>query len=93
MKRRWKLAIAAGILLAIAATPIVYIETACTATPSGWAANAPYKPLQPGNAGNRPEARTWLTFPEWYIVYSADSYGRYLAAGNRPSGYAYGSHR
>jgi hypothetical protein len=90
VKKRWKLAIAAGVLLAIAASPIFYIETACTGAPAGWAANAPYKPLQPGAAGNRPEARTWLTFPEWYIVYSADSYGRYLAAGNRPSGYAYG---
>ena len=46
--------------------------------------------VQPGTDGKRPEARSWLTYPEWYIVYSADSYARYLKAGGRPSGFAYG---
>lgn len=90
MKRRWKIAILLGVLLAILASPIVYIETSCGGAPAGWAADAPYASVQPGDAGKRPEGRTWLTWPEWYIVYSADSYARWLAAGNRPSGYSYG---
>lgn len=90
MKRRWKLAIAAGLLGAVMASPILYIETSCSGPPAGWTADAAYKPIQPDPAGTRPEARSWLTYPEWYIVYSAESYGRYLAQGKRPSGYSYG---
>ena len=89
MKRRWKLAIASGVVLAALATPILYIETSCSGTPQGWAAGAPYTSIQPGTEGKRAEARSWLTYPEWYIVYSADSYARYLTKGGRPSGYAY----
>ncbi|MEI9849816.1 MAG: hypothetical protein WDN24_01915 [Sphingomonas sp.] len=90
MRRRWKvLAGLGGVLAALALTPIVYIETGCTAPPEGWQAAAPYKSVLPGSAGKRPEARTWLTYPEWYIVYSADSYGRYLGAGKPPSGFSY----
>ena len=37
----------------------------------------------------RPEVRTWLTYPEWHIVYSAESLGRHLAAGRPPSAYPY----
>src|SRR4051794_14893304 len=33
----------------------------------------------------RPEEQTYLTLPEWYIVYSADEYAAFLAH-NRPSG-------
>jgi hypothetical protein len=36
----------------------------------------------------RPEEQTYLTLPEWYIVYSADEYAAYLAV-NRPSGFPY----
>ncbi len=32
---------------------------------------------------------TYLTFPEWYIVWSAQEYGRSLSAGNRPSNFPY----
>ena len=53
-------------------------------------AEAPFRSRLPAPPGRRPEARTWLTYPEWHIVYSAETYGRYLAAGNRPSGFATG---
>jgi hypothetical protein len=36
----------------------------------------------------RPEEQTFLTLPEWYIVYSADEYAAFLA-NNRPSGFPY----
>ncbi|MCW3838261.1 hypothetical protein ACFQ1E_19585 [Sphingomonas canadensis] len=76
-------------LLVLGAIPIVYVETQCTAPPNGWQAAAPYRSVLPSDTGKRPEARTWLTYPEWYIVYSAESYGRYLAAGKPPSGFSY----
>lgn len=37
---------------------------------------------------SRPEESTYLTFPEWYIVYSAEEYARVLEK-NRPSQFSY----
>ena len=88
MKRRYKIPlIVAGLLTAIAAVPIVYVESACRgsgATPAAFASR-----LQP--IEHRAEARTWLTYPEWHIVYSAESLGAHLTAGRPPSAYAYWS--
>ena len=42
----------------------------------------------PAGSEIRPEEQTYLTLPEWYIVYSADEYAAYLA-NNRPSGFPY----
>lgn len=90
MKKRWKLTIGAGVALAaIILTPIVYIEGNCR-DPIAGVGDAAYRPIVPA-AERRAEARTWLTYPEWHIVYSADSFGRWLSAGRRPSGYDYGS--
>src|SRR5689334_22493617 len=36
----------------------------------------------------RVEDQTYLTYPEWYIVYSADEYGAYITT-HRPSGFPY----
>jgi hypothetical protein len=90
MKRRWKIAIGAGgVLLAAILIPMAYVEIGCRSPISGFDPNAPYKSiLLP--AERRPEARTFLTYPEWHIVYSAESYGRHLTAARPPSGYAFG---
>jgi len=37
----------------------------------------------------RPEDQTFLTLPEWYIVYSADELGAYLSRGGRPSDFPF----
>ena len=37
----------------------------------------------------RPEDQTFLTLPEWYIVYSADELGAFLSAGGRPSDFPF----
>ncbi|HEX5831567.1 MAG TPA: FAD-binding oxidoreductase, partial [Gemmatimonadaceae bacterium] len=37
----------------------------------------------------RPQASTWMTHPEWDLVYSSEQYGAWLAAGRRPSGFPY----
>ena len=41
-------------------------------------------------AERRALARTWLTYPEWHIVYSAESFGSHLTAGKTPSDYPFG---
>lgn len=90
MKKRWKIAIGAGVALAAAIlTPIAYIELGCRDPIAGLNADGG-KSLLPV-AERRPEARTWLTYPEWHIVYSADSFARWLSAGQPPSGYRYGA--
>jgi hypothetical protein len=85
VKRRWKVLLGvAGALAALAAVPILYIEIGC----SGETKAGRYKPLVDDKAWQREEARTWLTYPEWHIVYSAESFGRFLER-NPPSGYSY----
>ncbi len=39
----------------------------------------------------RGEVRTFVSFPEWYIVYSAEEYADFVARGGYPSGFPYAS--
>jgi hypothetical protein len=88
--RRCKVALGIGsALLLTVLAPILYIEGTCRSPLPGFETGG-YRSLLP-LADRRPEARTWLTYPEWHIVYSADSFGRHLAASRPPSGYRYGS--
>jgi len=90
VKKRWKILLGLGGALTISAlVPITYVETQCRSPLAGLGADAPFRSRLPGQAGRRPEVQTWLTYPEWTIVYSAETYGRYLAAGNRPSGFGH----
>lgn len=90
VKGRWKIALGlAALALAGLMAPIAYIEIGCR-TPLPERDEKSYASLLPVDE-RRPEVRTWLTYPEWHIVYSADSLGRHLAAGRRPSSYPYGS--
>lgn len=87
MKKRWKALIGAGTAAFLfAAVPIGYIELGCTGSDAGIGQTGQYRSMA---SGGRPEARTWLTYPEWHIVYSAEELGRWLARGERPSGYPY----
>jgi hypothetical protein len=86
VKRRYKVMLGvAGVLLALAAAPILYVETQCGAT--GTVPPEAKSLLAPSE--RRGEARTWLTYPEWHIVYSAESLGKHLMAGRKPSDYPY----
>jgi hypothetical protein len=88
VKRRWKIVLSAsGVLLALALAPIITIETTCRSPIEGLDTGG-YQPLVRDAAWKRSEARTWLTYPEWHIVYSAESFGHYLER-NPPSGYHY----
>ena len=92
MKKRWKIAIGLGaLLLATILVPIAYVETACRGPSGTVRPDEPYKRLLTAGPGIRKEARTWLTYPEWHIVYSADSYGRFLET-RRPSAFPYFRH-
>jgi hypothetical protein len=89
MRRRWRVALAAaGVLAALVAVPVAGVELGCRSPLPGFDPHARYRPLI---REGRAEVRTWLTYPEWHIVYSADALGRWLSSGQRPSGYAYGS--
>lgn len=88
MKKRWKILIGAGgVALVAALVPIVYVETQCRSPLPGLNTGPAFASRLPGPAGRRPEAQTWLTYPEWSIVYEAETYARYLSAGGRPSGF------
>lgn len=90
MKTRWKILIGVvAVGVAAIAAPIVYVETACGADGSNPRDAAYRSPL--AAADHRAEVRSWLTYPEWHIVHSADSLGRHLSAGKTPSAYGYGA--
>lgn len=90
MKKRWKiLSGLGGAFLTSALVPIGYVETQCRSPQDGLNAEAPFRSRLPDQTGRRSEAQTWLTYPEWTIVYSAETYGRYLAGGGRPSGFGH----
>ncbi len=88
MKKRWKVLLGlAAVTLVAAAAPILYVETRCGGPDTNPRAAPFASALAP--ADRRPEARSWLTYPEWHIVHSADSLGRHLVAGKPPSAYRY----
>ena len=88
MKRRWKVALGTGaVLLVLVATPILITETQCRAPIEGLSSDG-YKPKVTDKKWQREEARTWLTYPEWHIVYSAESFGQHLQT-RPPSSYHY----
>jgi len=89
----WKTKTALALLLAAMLFPPLFMFGACpfladvqtkpgTATPP--AADA--LPAIEGYA--RPEESTYLTYPEWFIVYSSEEYANFLQAG-RPSDFPY----
>jgi hypothetical protein len=53
-------------IIATLLAPIAYVETACTADPQP----ASNTPLIQDAQFLRPEANTYLTYPEWHIVYA-----------------------
>lgn len=69
-----RLAIVIVALIAVAAAPIVYVETACRVSAEAATAHQ----AQIGPALRRPEVRTYLTYPEWYIVHAYEDFARIL---------------
>ena len=79
--RRWlkRLLILAILLVVVAATPIVWIETACmSGTPS---IASDYRPiLEP--AHHRNEIDSYLTYPEWSIVHAYEDLAGVMRRGS-----------
>jgi hypothetical protein len=83
-----------AILIALTViVPMVYIEGTCGPAASGAAsaASGPTLPAITENGYRRKPDSTYFTFPEWYIVYSFEDFGRFLDRGSE-SGFNYGSH-
>ena len=65
-------------LLALLTAPIAYVEMACTGT----TAAAPYRPIITEPAQQRAEANSYLTYPEWHIVYAYEGLAETLRSGD-----------
>jgi hypothetical protein len=63
-----------GLLL----TPVGYVELFCRGT----ASDETYRPLMTDAAARRREANTYLTYPEWHIVYAYDGLAEALKTGD-----------
>ncbi len=74
---KWPLAALAVFLLLLLA-PVGYVEFACRGTPAAQG----YQPLITDTAFQRREANTYLTYPEWHIVYAYDGLAESLKGGD-----------
>lgn len=72
-----------GILLLIAIIPLIGMAVQCRPFASGPATQTDASSSEYAQLAEeyeaRPEDQTYLTFPEWYIVYSADEYAAFTA--------------
>lgn len=74
---KWILTLLILLVIGLGA-PVAYVETACRGevTPNA------YKPLITDPAFQRQEANTYLTYPEWHIVYAYDGLTETLKDGD-----------
>jgi hypothetical protein len=77
--RRIFAAVAILVVLAVL-VPLAYIEGGCRPTTDIAASSPPGQALPAINEAGyrRKEENTFFTFPEWYIVYSFEDFGRFL---------------
>jgi hypothetical protein len=87
--RRWlqRAAVALLVLVGLMAAPIVWIEGFCTAPRDPQA--RPPAPLVTDRGYARREADSYLSFPEWHIVYAYEDFGGVLRSRDE-SDFAYG---
>ena len=95
MRRCLKRGLAALAILIVltVVVPLGYIEGTCgpAASMAAPAASSPALPAIDEPGYRRKLDNTYFTFPEWYIVYSFEDFGRFLDRGSE-SGFAYGAH-
>lgn len=87
--RRWARRIVIGVLLLAVAlsVPVLWIENACTAPRDRLFRSRPPLVSEPGYA--RRESDSYLSFPEWHIVYAYEDLAGVLRTGDE-SQFAYG---
>ena len=81
-----RLGLALAGLVALLAAPIVWIEAGCTASPQSGERRAAPLVDEPGYA--RRESDSYLSFPEWHIVYAYEDLAGVLRGGDE-SDFAY----
>jgi hypothetical protein len=89
-----RLLVAPAIVLALAVgLPLAYVEGTCGPVESATSAALPASvlPVIEDKGYRRKLDNTYFTFPEWYIVYSFEDFGRFLDRGNE-SGFNYLGH-
>lgn len=74
---KWLLGICA-VALVLLLLPVAYVELACQDDPVG----AGYQPLITDPHWQREEANSYLTYPEWHIVFAYDGLAHTLARGD-----------
>ncbi len=67
-----------AVLLALLLSPVAYVEIACRGDVSG----AAYQPLITDPQYQRREANSYLTYPEWHIVYAYEGLAEVLKNGD-----------
>lgn len=96
MLKRWllrTLALIAILILLAIVVPVAAIELGCRPDTAATSAAAPAVGNLPAIAEKnyrRNELNTYFTFPEWYIVYSFEDFGRFLDDASE-SGFSYTS--
>lgn len=79
----WRsVAVVVLLFLCVIVVPLVGVVVECKPFAAGPPAEAASSAITAGQT--RPEDQTYLTLPEWYIVYSADEYAAFIAH-NPPS--------
>ena len=89
-----RILVTAVVLLALAVlVPMGYIEGSCQPAKTVAAVSGPPTPLPAidEQGYRRKQANTYFTFPEWYIVYSFEDFGRFLNSSSE-SQFGYLSH-
>ena len=76
----WSLA-GFALVLVLLLTPVAYVELACR----GDAESQAYRPVIADPSFQRREANTYLTYPEWHIVFAYDGLAEVLKAGDEYS--------
>jgi hypothetical protein len=74
---KWTIALVLLLIVGLAA-PVAYVELACR----GEVRPVEYTPLISEAEFRRPEANTYLTYPEWHIVYAYDGLAETLKSGD-----------
>lgn len=76
----WRLLALGVVVLLVLCIPVAYVELACRRP--AISAGTPYTPVITDAASARREANTYLTYPEWHIVYAYDGLAETLKHGD-----------
>ena len=79
MRALRRIAMAFAALAVVAAVPIIWVETACRSVESPQEEGTGRAPAIDDPGYRRSEARSYLSYPEWYIVHAYEDFAGVLA--------------